>query len=51
VLGVDERCIGGLRGVVPFSGCCFATGILGGGYDFEVVIVQLGVKFLPAWQI
>jgi hypothetical protein len=36
VPGVDQRCIGGLRGVVPFSGGCFSAGILGGGDDFEI---------------
>jgi hypothetical protein len=51
VLGVDQRGVGCLRCVVPFSGGCFASGILRGGDDLEIFIFKLGVDFLPAWQI
>jgi hypothetical protein len=37
VLGVDERGVSGFRGVVPFSGCGLASGILRGGYDFKIL--------------
>jgi hypothetical protein len=36
VFGVDERGVRGFRGVVPFAGGGFSTGVLGGGDDFEV---------------
>jgi hypothetical protein len=39
VLGVDERGVSRFRGVVPFSGCGLATGVLRGGDDFEVFIL------------
>jgi len=51
VQDVDQRGEGGFRGVVPFSGCGFSAGVLGGGYDFEVLIAKLGIDFLPARQI
>jgi hypothetical protein len=51
VFGVDQSRVGGFRGVVPFSGGGLASGILGGGDDFEILIVKLGVEFLPARQI
>jgi hypothetical protein len=51
VFGIDERGVGGFGGVVPFSGGGFAPGILGGGDDFKILIVQFGVEFLPAWQV
>jgi hypothetical protein len=38
VLGVDQRGVGGFRGVVPFTGCGFSAGILRGGYYFKVFI-------------
>jgi hypothetical protein len=36
VFGIDQRGVGGFRGVVPFSGGGFSTGVLSGGDDFEV---------------
>jgi len=51
VPGVDQGRVSGLGGVVPFAGGGFAPGVLRGGDDFEVLVVKLGVKFLPAWQI
>jgi hypothetical protein len=39
VLGVDQRDVGGFRGVVPFAGGCFASGILRRGDDFEILIL------------
>ena len=42
---------GGVGAIVPLAGRCLASGILGGGYDFEILFLQLGVEFLPAWQI
>ncbi len=51
MLGVNESGVGSFRGVVPFSRGCFSAGILRGGDDFEILVVQFGVEFLPAWQI
>jgi hypothetical protein len=39
VLGIDQRCIGRFRGVIPFSGGGFSARILRGGDDFKVFIV------------
>jgi hypothetical protein len=36
MFGIDQRGVGGFRGVVPFTGGGFSTGVLGGGNDFEV---------------
>jgi hypothetical protein len=51
VLGVYECGEGGFGGVVPLTRGGFSAGVLGGGDDFEVIRVKLGVEFLPAWQI
>jgi hypothetical protein len=37
VLGVDERGESRFRCVVPFAGCGFASSVLGGGDDFEIL--------------
>jgi hypothetical protein len=39
VLNIDQRGVGRFRGVVPFSGGGFSTGVLGGGDDFEIPIL------------
>jgi hypothetical protein len=39
VFHVDQRGVGRLRDVVPFSGGGFTTGILGGGDNFEILIL------------
>jgi hypothetical protein len=51
VLHVDQRGVGGLGGVIPLAGGRLAAGILRRGDDFEILVLQLGVEFLPAWQI
>jgi hypothetical protein len=51
VLGVDQRGVRRFGGVVPFSGGGFSASVLRRGDDFEIFIMQLGVEFLPAWQI
>jgi hypothetical protein len=51
VPGIDERGEGGFGGVVPLTGGGFSSGVLGGGDDFKVIGVKLGVEFLPTWQI
>ena len=51
MLCVDQGGEGRVGTIVPAAGRCFASGILGGGDDFEILVLQLGVEFLPAWQI
>jgi hypothetical protein len=51
MLHVDQRGEGGFSFVVPLAGGCFASGILRGGDDFEILVLQFLVGFLPAWQI
>jgi len=48
---VDQGCERRLRGVVPFAGGCFTADILRCGDDLKVLVFQLVVDFLPAWQI
>ena len=43
-----EGCVGS---VIPAAGRDFASGILGGGNDFKILVLQLRVEFLPAWQV
>ena len=49
--GIDQRRVGGLRGVVPLARGRFAAGVLRHRDDLEVLALQLFVKCLPAWQI
>jgi hypothetical protein len=51
MFGVDERRERGLGGVVPLAGCRLTTDVLRGTDDFEVLVLQLEIQFLPAWQI
>jgi hypothetical protein len=39
VLGIDQRSVGSFRGVVPFAGGGFSSGILGGGDNLEILIL------------
>jgi len=48
---VEERGERRLGGVVPLAGGGFTAGVLRGRDDFEILAVQLGVEFLPTWQI
>ena len=50
---VDQHCVSGSRFCLgdPFPGIFDATGILGYGEDFEILVFQLLVKRLPAWQV
>lgn len=51
VPGIDQRGERGPGGVVPFTGGGFPSGVLRRGDDFEILIAELGVEFLPPWQI
>lgn len=51
MLHVDERGVSRLGGVIPLTGRGFTARILGRRDDFEILVLQLVVKFLPAWQI
>jgi len=51
MLHVDQRRVGRLGGVVILASGGFTAGILRGGDNFEILILQFGIEFLPAWQI
>src|SRR5262249_13987799 len=51
MLGVNQSRICCLRRVVPFSGCRFSSRILRRRDDFEILVLQFAVDFLPAWQV
>ena len=51
MLGVDERGVGRLREIVPLSRRSFTARVLGRSDDFEILVPQLDVEFLPTWQI
>ena len=51
VLDVDQGGVGGMGAVIPFARGCFPASILCRGDDFEILVLQLAVEFLPAWQI
>ena len=51
MLGVDQRGKRCFRRVVPLARGSLAAGVLRGRDDFEILILELGVEFLPAWQI
>ncbi len=51
MLNVDQRGVASLGFVVPFTRRFFAASILRGRDDLEILILQLRVDFLPAWQI
>jgi hypothetical protein len=51
MLDVNQRRKGRFGFVVPLAGGCFASGILRCGNDFEILVLQFLVGFLPAWQI
>jgi hypothetical protein len=51
MLHVDQSRIRRFGGVVPFSSGGFPARVLCGGDDFKILVVQLAVNFLPAWQI
>jgi hypothetical protein len=51
MLRVHERRVRRLGGVVPFSSGLLAARVLGCGYDLKILVFQVGVDFLPAWQI
>src|SRR5262249_12654528 len=51
MLRVHQRGERGLGGVIPFAGRRLAAGVLGGGDDFEILVLQLAIDFLPTWQI
>jgi hypothetical protein len=51
MLGVNQGGEGRGGTIVPAAGRGFTSGILGGGDDFEILVLELGVEFLPAWQI
>ena len=49
--GIDQRRVGGFRGVIPLARGGFAAGVLRDGDDLEVLALQLFVECLPTWQI
>src|SRR5215475_3682443 len=51
MLRVDERRVGYLGRVVPLTGCGFSARVLRRGDDLEILVLQLFVNLLPAWQI
>src|SRR5262249_46450208 len=51
MLRVDERRVGRLGRVVPLTGCGFSARVLRRGDDLEILLPQLLVNLLPAWQI
>src|SRR6185295_19064482 len=48
---VDQRRVGRLGGVVPPTGCGLSARVLRRGDDLEILLLQLPVNLLPAWQI
>jgi hypothetical protein len=51
MLNVDQRGVGGIGAVIPLPGRLFAARILCRRDDFEILVLQFRVQFLPAWQI
>jgi len=51
MLRVDQGGIGGFGAVVPLTGRRLTAGVLRCRDDLEILVLQFGVKFLPAWQI
>ena len=51
MLYIDQRRVRRLSRVVPFTSGRFPARVLGRRDDFEVLVLQLAVEFLPAWQI
>ncbi len=51
MLRVDQGCVGCLGLVVPLARCGFSASVLRGGDDFEILVLQFLVNFLPSWQI
>ena len=51
MLYVNEGREGRVGSVIPAAGRDFASGILGGGNDFKILVLQFRVEFLPAWQV
>ena len=51
MLDVDQRCVGCIGAVIPLTSRLFAARILCRRDDLEILALQLGVEFLPAWQI
>jgi len=51
MLRVDQCCVRCLGLVIPLSGGGFTTCVLGSRDDLEILVLQLLVNFLPAWQI
>ena len=48
---VDEGRVGRLGRVVPLTGCGLSAGVLRRGDDLEILVFELLVNLLPAWQI
>jgi CheY-like chemotaxis protein len=51
MLRVDERRVGRFGRVVPLTGCGLSAGVVRRGDDLEILLLQLLVDLLPAWQI
>jgi hypothetical protein len=51
MLDIDQRRVSGMGEVIPFARRLFPASILRRRDDLEILVLQLGVEFLPAWQI
>jgi hypothetical protein len=51
MLHVNQRRIGRFGFVIPLASRRFAAGILRRRDNFKILVLQLFVNFLPAWQI
>jgi hypothetical protein len=51
MLLVDERRVRGVSGGNPLAGVLHAIGVLRDGDDFEILVFELLVDCLPAWQV
>lgn len=51
MIRVDQSGERGFGGVIPFTGCGFASSVLSGGNDFKVFAFEFFVQFLPDRQI
>ena len=51
MLRIDQSRIRRLGLVVPLPGSSFPASVLGGSDNLEILVLQLSVNFLPAWQI
>jgi hypothetical protein len=51
MLDIDQRRVSGMGEVVPFARRLFTARVLCRRDDLEILVLQLAVKFLPAWQI